>query len=71
MDFNTQFTSRYEAIERAIVPSLGEYAGEFDVEAIAAECVDLIPGTRMWTVTVDADTFWEIAARHDLTEETA
>ena len=41
------------------------------VEAIAAECVDLIPGTRLWTVTVDADAFWEIAARHDLTEEAA
>lgn len=76
----SRFTTIAEVIEHHIVPSLGEYAADFDTDAIAAEVTeyrtDEYPGhpgsvnlgTAGYEVTVDDAEFWAIVARHDTAE---
>lgn len=56
------YTTAQDVIEQVVIPSLGEYAADFDVEAIAADITEWIDGKL--TVTAEGDDFWTIAQRH-------
>lgn len=53
-----------DAIEREILPALGEWAADYDVDAMARELFEYSPDTRRLEPT-GAD-FWEVARRHDV-----
>lgn len=53
-----------DAIEREILPALGERAADYDVDAMARELFEYDPDTRLMEPT-GAD-FWEVARRHDV-----
>lgn len=60
------FTTRAEA-ENYITTSLGEYAADHDVEAIADRLYDIAGGT--WDIQhINHDIFWAVVADH-ATEE--
>ena len=64
MDFVQQFSSRQDAIELLILPALGDFVEDFDVEAIADEVLDYRDGG--FTSVVDDEEFWEIVQKHNL-----
>ncbi|MBW1600917.1 hypothetical protein JJV70_02120 [Streptomyces sp. JJ66] len=70
-----RYTTLADVIDQAIVPALGEYGSDYDIEAIARE-------THTWVIdtdsdgnellntggfeqTVSDDEFWAIAEKHD------
>jgi len=59
MDIN--FTSRQDAI-REITSTLGEYADQHDIEAIADEA--LTTDASGYSIIEDENRFWEIVAKH-------
>ncbi|WP_344251467.1 hypothetical protein [Brevibacterium sanguinis] len=73
-----RFATVDDVIDRHVVPTLGEYAADFDVDAIASEVTayraDEYPAhpgsinlstTGLEVAVTDAE-FWEIVARHDI-----
>lgn len=61
---NVTFTTRTRAIEQVILPALGEYAADFDIDAIADEVLGNYE--HGYVQKVDTDEFWEIVAKHDI-----
>lgn len=72
-----RYTTRHDAIEQAIMPALTE--GDYDFEAICYEAFDWkidvndqgqeLLNTGGFEQTVSEDEFWEIAARHEITDQ--
>ena len=61
----TRYTTRNEAIEREIIEPIeaGEATrDEYDIDAIAGAVLGTY--AEGYALTVDADEFWEIVARH-------
>lgn len=63
------YVTRAEAIEREIVPALGEWVADYDVEGIADALLsyDPMPGAIQlagFRVRADAD-FWSVVAAHE------
>lgn len=59
---------RFSTIGDAIAyveTALGDFAGDYDVEAIAREVTDWVDGRL--TLVRDGDEFWAVVAEHDLT----
>lgn len=56
------FTTITDVIEQIVLPSLGEYAADYDVEAIARDIYEWQDGQIV--ITAEGDDFWEIAERH-------
>ena len=54
-----------DAIAREIIEPLGEYAGDFDIDAIADEAVSSLGDCRGFVVK-QGDEFWAIVERHDI-----
>lgn len=56
---------RQEFIEREILPALGEYAGDYDVEGIV-DAVSEFDGRRGYFVphTIDSELFWELVEKN-------
>lgn len=66
---NTSYTTKAEAIERGIVPALGdEYGDNYDIDALADEVLYTTgEGTQYrYHVIDDEDAFWAAVARHDI-----
>ena len=71
----TTYATLAEAVEREILPALGDRSGEFDVAAIADKVVEyvtptdpagnLLVGRAGFVQVVDAPGFWEVAFRHE------
>ena len=71
----TTYATLAEAIEREILPALGDVAAEFDVAAIAGEVFEyvtptdhagnLLVGRAGFVQVVDASGFWDVAFRHE------
>ena len=69
-----RFTSLADVIEHEIAPALGEYADEYDLEAIAHEAYEYrvdtdkhgrgLANTAGYECVVDTDEFWEIVQKH-------
>jgi len=69
-----RFTTITDVIRDAIAPALGEYADEYDLEAIAHEAYEYrvdtdkfgrgLANTAGFESVVDADEFWEIVQKH-------
>lgn len=59
-----KYTSIQDVIDYEVVPALGEFADEYDVEEIAHELFEYVDGyfERRYDVS-----FWEVAQAHDLT----
>lgn len=53
-----------DAIEQEILPALGEWAADYDVDAMARELFEYDTDTRRLEPT-GAD-FWDVAERHDV-----
>lgn len=63
----TTYTSRNEAIAREITAPLGEYADEFDIDAIADEVLETIGEGNEYRYQAREDVdFWEIVEKHAL-----
>lgn len=61
------YESRTEIINHEIIPSLGDAAKDFDIEAIADEVTiyDFTHAPARVTM-IEGDEFWEIVEKHDL-----
>ena len=62
---NINFTSDRDVREQMVLPALGEYAAEHDVDAIVSEVI-LGWDERGNAVLVEDDEFWTIVERHAL-----
>ena len=63
----TTYTSRNESIAREITAPLGEYADEFDIDAIADEVLETIGEGNEYRYQAREDVdFWEIVEKHAL-----
>jgi len=69
-----RFTTITDVIRDEIAPALGEYADEYDLEAIAHEAYEYrvdtdargreLANTAGFESVVDDDEFWEIVQKH-------
>lgn len=61
-------TDRYEFIELEILPTLGDFADDFDVDAIVDDVseFDLVKGYVMRDM--DEDEYWAIVQSHEVAE---
>ena len=58
----------YERVEQEITDYCGDYADDFDIQAIVEDLYHML---AMSIDDVDSDNFIEILQRHDLTENQA
>lgn len=59
----TKYTTIGDVISYEVVPALGEFVDDFDVEAIAREAFEYVDGAFVQREDVD---FWEVAKAHDV-----
>ena len=64
----TFHVSNYTDCITCVQDSLGEYADEFDIDAIVDEYFDFVPSELCWQCDKDEDAFWEIAQKYDMGE---
>ncbi len=57
-----KYTTIADVISYEVVPALGEFVDDFDVEAIAREAFEYVDGAFVQREDVD---FWEVAKKHD------
>ena len=63
----TTYTTRNEAIDREIIQPLGEYAGQFDIDAIADQVlVSVGEGIDYRFTTNDDIDFWDVVAQNEV-----
>lgn len=63
----TTYTTRNEAIDREIIQPLGEYAGQFDIDAIADQVlVSVGEGIDYRFTTNDDVDFWDVVAQNEI-----
>ena len=72
MGHTRTYTTLAGLIGTEIIPALGDHASDFDTAAIVAELrhIDAITYNKPqqgFTLDIDPETFWSIAARHDTT----
>lgn len=56
---------RFRKPAAGILPALGEYEDDYDIDAIANEAVYSLGECRGFAV-VDPEEFWTVAAKHDI-----
>ena len=76
------FSTYAEAVQMLITEALAEFEGDFDVDAIADECIEwhteyierdgetvewLPANGYCWSQDDDPDTFWRVAFAHEIT----
>ena len=61
------FTTLPEVIDY-VETALGEFASDYDVDAIAREISDWQGGKLVLTIDDPDDSFWEIAEKYDMTD---
>lgn len=63
------YVTRDDAIEHGILPALGEWGDDYDIDALADDVLFTTgEGTQhRYHVITDSDAFWEAAERHDTT----
>lgn len=59
----TKYTTIGDIISYEVVPALGKFVDDFDVEAIAREAFEYVDGAFVQREDVD---FWEVAKAHDV-----
>lgn len=74
-----RFTTISDVIDQAVAPALGEYADDYDLEAIAREAFEYtvdtdadgneLLNTAGFEQVVDEAGFWAIAEKHDTTAQ--
>ena len=62
MGHTRTYTTLTDLTSAEIIPALGDYASDFDIDAITYN-----KPQQGFTLDIDPDTFWSIAARHDTT----
>lgn len=63
----TTYTTRNEAIDREIIQPLGEYAGQFDIDAIADQVLVSVGEGIDYRFTTNGDVdFWDVVAQHEI-----
>lgn len=63
----TTYTTRNEAIDREIIQPLGEYAGQFDIDAIADQVLVSIGEGIDYRFTTNEDVdFWDVVAQNEI-----
>lgn len=70
-----RFSSKQDVLDQDIIPALGSYAADYDVDAIFQEAFDyrtdtddngnVLLNTAGFEQVVDVEGFWEIAEAHD------
>ena len=61
--------TRLDAIERDIIPALGDTAGDYDLDAIFDECYEYSAEYGGFVSTCDDDEFWAAVQRADVSTE--
>ena len=78
MNESQTFITRTEAIEQLIIPALGDYGNDYDIEAIADEVLAYNEAygeeanvyrlnDQGFYLCVDIDEFWKVVEKYDLT----
>lgn len=63
----TTYTTRNEAIDREIIQPLGEYADQFDIDAIADQVLVSVGEGIDYRFTANEDVdFWDVVAQHEI-----
>lgn len=60
---NSVYATRQDAIELEIMPALGDFADDFDIDAIADEALDS-DSSGYW-IRVSPEEFYKIASKYD------
>lgn len=73
-----RYTTKSDVIEQAILPALGEYADDYDTDAIADAAFDYrvdtneqgqeLLNTAGFEQVVDEDGFWTIVEQHEVAD---
>ena len=77
MNESQTFSTRTEAIEQVIIPALGDYGNDYDIEAIADEVLAYNEAydeeanvyrlnDQGFYQCVDSDEFWEVVEKYTL-----
>ena len=62
-----KYTTLGDVVAYNVIPALGDFADDFDAEAIAREAFEMkSEGLRCWFEPREGVDFWEIAAKHDI-----
>lgn len=62
---NTEtFTTKTDALDRIILPALGEWAEDHDVDAIFDEAFEFDTAAQAFYQSATEEEFWEIVERH-------
>lgn len=62
------YTTLSDVVAYEVIPALGDFADDFDAEAIAREAFEMkTDGLRCWYVQREGVDFLEIAQNHDIT----
>ena len=62
-----EFYSYMNEVEGAVIGALGEFAGEFDIEAIIEQAFGWYVPKSVYVSVVSPDTFWQIVEECELT----
>lgn len=63
-----KYTTLGDVVAYEVIPALGDFADDYDAEAIAREAFEMkTDGLRCWYVQREGVDFWEIAQNHDIT----
>lgn len=55
-----------DVIEHYVLPTLGEFATDFDADAIAREVAEFVPDLQCYMISADGDNdFWDIVTAHE------
>jgi hypothetical protein len=60
---NINFTSDRDVREQIVLPALGQFADDHDVDSIVSETI-LGWDEKGHAILVDEDTFWHVVKRH-------
>lgn len=58
--------NKNEIILNVIVPSLGGFEDDFDLDAIFNDCFEFVGGPRVFEMVATAEEFWASVARHEI-----
>lgn len=60
------YTTKTDAVGQAILPALGEYEGDYDIDGIFSDAFDYDVERHGFVQVVDSDSFWNTVRDNEL-----